>query len=750
MAGPNVTTFNKLLAVKAGGGNPGAPGINDVLNLELGLVSLTSDLQILDGGLSVAWSATNVLNIAQSNAFIGKPDDPSAYTFTVAALLNATEDAHFSATGGTAQAPDFLVDGYAKLAGFVEIGGSASIAGNLSVAGTLTTVDSQEVLLADRFISLNANNTTVALTTAGLTFNVNATNTATVTAMDATAGTITLAAYSPAFAAGDIIVVAGLPVADAENNAPYVVGSYANDVIIISTSHSVAWAKTKIPSDTSSSGSVAVVQMGVLNVDGSSGKLQWASGSAVADFNTYADVPYNGYMGYQGWKQDGGNASPVFSISAYDDTQVFVVSAGAIPDKQGVDLTGFLHLYKGVDLYQGVDEFNVVNTNYAISLQATTSNGAAAPGVDKGALYSKVETTNTDDIAELFYYSAGVSGNVPPVQITKNGALNIDALTFSLQEAYNDGNSIETSAAEGGALTLTAAQGYTGNVLDVTGPSEMTGTLTVDNATNADRVFSVDGVDNNAFVKISHPLTQGTGAALYVEDANQIPRFAVLRDGGAFNLPENLDAAFKVVSGIEGNATRLLFEVHQNDSQLGDFASFHADLTVFVEGTLDLNGSVDADVSAFDLLSSGDVSIKASGILSLKGPVAANLAETASASIALGDLVMMTANGLAPAFATSQNVIALGVALAAINANASSEGLVADFGSVEINAEQNLNLAIAAGQRLYLSAATAGAVTNAEPSAAGSSVFQVGVALTGDVNGKVKVALRPQFMYNVF
>lgn len=410
----------------------------------------------------------------------------------------------------------------------------------------------------------------------------------------------------------------------------------------------------------------------------------------------------------------------------------------------------------------------VVNGNYIRIAEAA---GWAAPAADSGDVYVSEDPAAAGH-AELWYYGDGTAN---AVMITKNGQLNIDVLTFSLQAAYDDGSAIVTNAING-AVSITAGAGLT-DALDVTGNVDIVGALdasgkvhltsTGGGPTVSSQIpdLRVDGYSQFAEVWATGALGVGgaatlnstldvLGAATFsstltgygnlaLQDGSYADKFTVAAASGNVWAAGTLDVdgavAFSSTLDVTGAATL--------SSTLAVTGNITASADVSVAGILDLNGSVDADVTAFDVLSSGDVSIKASGILSLKGPaVAANMNEQAASAIASGDLVMMTAFGLAKAQANAKNVIALGAALSAIAANASSEGLVAEFGSVMVNAD----VAIAKGDRLYLSAATAGAVTNAEPTATDSSVFQVGVALAASASGQVKVALRPQFMYNVY
>jgi len=808
-----MTTFNKLLAIKSGGGNPGAPGSSDTLNVALAEFGLTA-------------SGNSLLALNAEELDFGNVTANPDFNFLGAGDFTVAGDSHFSATGGNTGDPDFLVDGYAKFAGAIEVTGSSFFTGdatfnsNVTVLGTLVTKQTESVLISDNYIDMNSGYATVSPQDTGFTFNYSPIANATITAMTTGQNTITLAANSGiALVPGDIVLVTGLDAADVQNEGLYEVLSFASDVITVNTASGLTFLKHAVAKTVAvapQGAALAHVNLGVLRVS-TAGDLQYGENS---DANiTFGDVPYNGYVGSQTW-------------------------TGYLELNSEANNPGYLRVNDNNGDHTFIAAQDGISAALSILIEngAQDSNGllfqAAAGDVNVAATNSAIYTKTVSGIIELFYNSE-INGVETPIQITSNGELDVTIPTVTLQAAYDGGTSITTTI-NGGAVTINDGTAGDAPALDVTGSMSLGGDLDIEDAqdvsvftvaastgntsvggtltvagdislTNAQatEVFSVDAATGalnvpvgavtfgstlavTGAVTLSSTLGVTGASTLGALDAGSTTlddltvsgasSFSTIGATGAVTLNDtlNVDGAVTFTStlGVSGLSTLDSLSVTNNASVGGTFGAtgaatlsdtlavtgaatlsstlavtgnITASADVIVTGILDLNGSVDADVSAFDLLSSGDVSIKADGILSLKGPaVAANLAETAGAAVILpGDLVSMAATGLAKAVASSQNVIALGVALAEIAANASSEGKVAEFGSAVINAAANLN--IAKGDRLYLSAATAGAVTNVEPSAAGSSVFQVGVALE-DANNAVslKVALRPQFMYNVF
>lgn len=686
-----MATFTKLVAVKDGGGNPGAPSSSDTVSLTL--QSLTSELSSFD----LTASSNALVAFDASSLDFGNATANPAFNFLGTGDFAVAGDALFSATGGDAQDPDFQVDGYALFAGLVDlsqdlsvggnlsvttlttlsddvtmesnaqidgnlsvtgtstftgdatagnltvndylfVGGNASVSGNLVVSGTLITKDTETVLVSDNYIDMNSDYTTVSSQDSGFTFNYSPIENKAISSFGENEIVLS-SAFSANVVAGDFILVAGLDSPEAANEGIYEVASVSGSTITIETSPSLTFVKSSITASQSPGldAKAALVNLAVIRTS-SAGALEWATGSNSS--LSFGEVPFDGYSGSQSWTSD-------------------------------LTLTGDLIVAQGQ------------NTSYSLELSEVISDPTVDANV--GKIYTKSVTTNNVAISELFYTS-DINGSDTPVQITKNGGLNVDVLTFSLQEAYDDGNTIVTNA-NLGAVSISAGQNLT-DALDLTGN------------------LSVDGEMS--------------------------------------------------VTGVAG------FSSTGGDDQTPDF---QVDGYALFGGTVDLDGSLDADVSGFDVSSSGSLNLLAqsaplnitasSGDVVITGTMVKLSGSSITSSIAasatatqIGDYkaVAMTANGLVAAQANALDVIALGVAVASVDSSSSALGKIAEFGSVDATVETSIT--VAAGDKLYLSAADAGAVTNVAPTASNTTVFLMGVALAASSNGVVTMALRPQFLYS--
>lgn len=751
-----MTMFSKLIAIKDGGSNPSAPNSSDDLSLSLG--TLASELSSFD----LTASNNSLVAFDAASLDFGNAAANPAFNFLGTGAFAVAGDSHFSATGGSAGSPDFLVDGFAKFAGQALVGGdlsvggdltvtgastltgsvtassdlvvmgSAAIAGNLTVNGTLVTRDRESVLVADNFLDMNSGYiTTNAPLASGFTFNYNPIDSWSVTALGAT--TITVSG-SPGVTAGDFVMLTNLDPALAADEGIYEVASVAGGVITISAAPSYPWCKNTIAGATQNPGQgakVASINLAVLQTS-EAGALQWGAASSANDISLN-DVPFNGYSGSQSW-------------------------------------TGKFTLAGDLTIHNGVNE------SHALSLNEVAADPQAPQGT--GKVYTKSMTTNNVAISELFYTSE-IGGVYTPVQITKNGGLNIGALTFALQDAYEDGNTIAIN--DNNRPVSINVGNYSGNALQVVGPSSLgataiTSTLDVQGAVTFLSALDARGAASfGANISVMGSAIVHGGVGIYdsnltiksvntntftVEAATgNVMAAGTLNVSGAATLGSTLgvtgaatlSSSLHAVGAVQFDSSLDVSGAATLMSTLDVSGNITASADVQVAGLLDLNGSLDANVTSFNVLSTGGIDLYASGsILKLHGEkVAANLAVDASANIDPGTVVTMTANGLAAAQANAQDVIALGVAIDTVAANATCDGKVQEFGAVkQVTVESGINN-ISAGNRLYLSAADAGAVTNVIPTGTNKTVFQIGLALGTINNGKVTVALRPQFLYNL-
>jgi len=173
-----------------------------------------------------------------------------------------------------------------------------------------------------------------------------------------------------------------------------------------------------------------------------------------------------------------------------------------------------------------------LGTNAITGVTTITENTSIFPeqGSDPAntANQGKVYTKDVSAITELFYLD---STNATPVQITSNGSLNAAALTFGLQEAYVDGNTITTSAGEGN-LTVNGTEDFiVGGSVDTT-----FSTSGVINQTGAGQVTFTGNVDANGGVDVlsagnfTHAGT-GTGTISRAWTWDTVGQTVTLNDG---------------------------------------------------------------------------------------------------------------------------------------------------------------------------------------------------------------------------
>ena len=114
----------------------------------------------------------------------------------------------------------------------------------------------------------------------------------------------------------------------------------------------------------------------------------------------------------------------------------------------------------------------VVNGDY---ISIAKAEGFSTPAANTGSVYVAADPDLAVGFSthnELWYYGGGTAGGV---MITKNGQLNFDVLTFSLQAAYDDGSAIITNG-DNGAVSIMVGADLT-DALDVTGNVDIVGAL---------------------------------------------------------------------------------------------------------------------------------------------------------------------------------------------------------------------------------------------------------------------------------
>lgn len=155
-------------------------------------------------------------------------------------------------------------------------GASLTVAGDFTVKGTTTTVETENVLIADNYLYLNHGYTTPSTETGGLVVNYAPTATTDTVAIGGFPTTSTvITTGSGTFSAGDIIQISGA--ADFWNDGVFEVVSHVGTTLTVATSPSEDWPQTGFAVNAGDSGAfIAKVNVAVLRAgpDGT-----WSSGS---------------------------------------------------------------------------------------------------------------------------------------------------------------------------------------------------------------------------------------------------------------------------------------------------------------------------------------------------------------------------------------------------------------------------------------------------------------------------------------
>ena len=158
---------------------------------------------------------------------------------------------------------------------------NAVVSGNLTVSGDLTTNISNEVLIGDSFLNLNAGYTTNSGAKSGLVLNYLPTATGDTAATGGFASTSTLTTTGASvFSAGDIIQISDAD--NGSNNGLYEVASHSTNTLTIDTTPTHPFSKAAFVQDTGDTNAVITkVTVRTLFAD-TDGTLTTAAGSTVS------------------------------------------------------------------------------------------------------------------------------------------------------------------------------------------------------------------------------------------------------------------------------------------------------------------------------------------------------------------------------------------------------------------------------------------------------------------------------------
>jgi len=170
----------------------------------------------------------------------------------------------------------------------LDVTGNVSISGNLDVNGTTTSINTENVLIADNYLTLNGNYVSASYLETGIVAQYQA---ATGPVTDTIAGDFTattvITTGSATFSAGDIISIVGSP--NEDNNGLFQVLTHVGTTLTINGTPE-GFARDNFTADTSTpTGSITKVDVCSLRAK-STGQWEVACGSDATDFSSYAEL----------------------------------------------------------------------------------------------------------------------------------------------------------------------------------------------------------------------------------------------------------------------------------------------------------------------------------------------------------------------------------------------------------------------------------------------------------------------------
>jgi hypothetical protein len=200
---------------------------------------------------------------------------------------------------------------------------TTTVTGDLVVQGTTTTVESETVLIADNFLSLNNGYTTDAAVTGGIVVNYDpTTTTTTVAAGGFTAGVAsvsnpTVATVGAAtFAVGDLVQISGT--SDPDNNGLFEVLSHAANLLTIrgvgTTGTVETFTQNQFDTSAGAAGTITKVNVSVLRASTSG---DWEAGKGSSTPLSFSSLGPTGGTSGQVFTSNGGSA-PTFQSMPYD------------------------------------------------------------------------------------------------------------------------------------------------------------------------------------------------------------------------------------------------------------------------------------------------------------------------------------------------------------------------------------------------------------------------------------------------
>jgi hypothetical protein len=342
------------------------------------------------------------------------------------------------------------------------------ISGDLTVNGTTTSINTQDVLIADRFTLHNSNYTTDTAQTAGITFNVDpaATSFAITTVsennLSAAGGVLAgdygfLVSSSPVgvLDPGDIIVVTGLTVVPGNNGLYEVKGvSTAPNQVAIKTSPDTSVSgivNTTVsitgtpPGDEADTGTLVQTQITVIRADDTGGTMSIGSGDATPITFQVIEVGTGGSATLQTAYVNGNTitTSAAEGNVTIQGTEDFVVGGSVDVD---MNTSGFVSLDAAA-----ASNFTVTGAGIDLSLQSAAGR-TVIEGGEAAADAVRIQATNAAGGIDI---DSGTAGTL----IDSTGAISLDGVGAS--NFTTDTGNLTLSTTTSGTLALTSAGAWT-------------------------------------------------------------------------------------------------------------------------------------------------------------------------------------------------------------------------------------------------------------------------------------------------
>ena len=412
--------------------------------------------------------------------------------------------------------------------------GDTVIAGNLTVQGTEYIIHSEEVLIADNHLYLNAEYTVAVAQTGGLVINTLPSGTAgkraaviatgfTAAVVDPAANAYVYVTTGKTFATADIIQVSGA--ANPKNDGIYEVLAY-NDTTgkltirgIGVTARVEDFTESDFATDATVQGDVVVVNLSVLRA-GTDGKWETSYAAATPFVFTDIDASVTLQEAY-----DNSGAQPIILMDDNDAAALSFDSTGKVgilklvttDGSEAVSMSGNLGVSGTLGVTLQADFAANVDASFGIDIDADSKSLTIGAGADFGILHDGTDTTMTSATGDLIIDNTLVTGSTimrlgtdtsaTDFQVQNNSAASyftVDASGVVGLSVAGKATTVAGSMAVTQALTLSSTSSQV--VTLVSAGALATTTLTENHATNDGTALSV-GITQGATGRTGGALT---------------------------------------------------------------------------------------------------------------------------------------------------------------------------------------------------------------------------------------------------